>query len=72
MTMLATAVALGTRSHLVAVVCREHRSCGLAVAAAGRWVILCLVWILAVSIGLLRWTPHTGLPSIQPAEAVRH
>ena len=75
MTMLATAVALrnsaaiSSKLYVASIVLAV-----LAVAAAqvGFGVIFCLVWILAVSIGLIRWTALTSLPSIQPAEAVRH
>jgi hypothetical protein len=74
MTMLATAVALrnaaaiSSRSYVASIALAA-----LAVAASffGFGVIFCLVWILSVSIGLLRWTPLTSLPSVQPAEAVR-
>jgi hypothetical protein len=75
MTMLATAVALrnsaaiSSQLYVASIVLAA-----LAVAAGqvGFGVIFCLIWILAVSIGLLRWTPLTSLPSIQPAEAVRN
>jgi hypothetical protein len=60
MTMLATAVglrnsaAISSRLYVASIVLAA-----LAVAASevGFGVIFCLVWILAVSIGLLRWTP---------------
>ena len=74
MTMLATAVglrysaAISSRLYVASIVLAA-----LAIAATlvGFGVIPCLVWILAVGIGLLRWTPLTSLPSIKPAEAVR-
>jgi len=75
MTMLATAVGLrhsatlSLRLYVTGIVVAV-----LAVPASefGFGVIPCLVWMLAVSIGLLRRTPLISLPSIQPAEAVGH
>jgi hypothetical protein len=75
MTMLATAVALRNSAAISSqLYVASILLAVLAVAAAqvGFGVIPCLGWILAVSIGLLRWTPLTSLPSIQPAETVRH
>lgn len=75
MTMLATAVAL---RHAAAISSQLYvASIALAVLAVptsefGFGVIPCLVWILGVSIGLLRWAHLTSLPSIQPAEAAGH
>jgi hypothetical protein len=74
MTMLATAVALRNSAAISSrLYVASIALAALAVAASffGFGVIFCLVWILSVSIGLLRWTPLTSLPSIQPAEAVR-
>jgi hypothetical protein len=63
MTMLATAVGLrnsaptSSRLYLASIVLAT-----LAVAASffGFGVIFCLVWMLAVGAGLLRWTPSRG------------
>jgi hypothetical protein len=62
MTMLATAVglryaAISSRMYVVSIVLAA-----LAVAASelGFGVVFCLVWMLAVGIGLLRWTPSRG------------
>ena len=60
MTLLATAVglrnsaAISSRLYVASIVLAA-----LAVAAAevGFGVVFCLIWILAVSVGLLRWTP---------------
>jgi hypothetical protein len=60
MTMLATAVGLRTSAAISSQMYVAYIVLAvLAVAAAqvGFGVIVCLVWILAVSIGLLRWTP---------------
>jgi hypothetical protein len=60
MTMLATAVALRNSAAISSQMYVAYIVLAvLAVAAAqvGFGVIVCLVWILAVSIGLLRWTP---------------
>jgi len=73
MTMLATAVglrnsaAISSRLYVASIVLAA-----LAVVASefGFGVILCLVWIIAVSIGLLRWTPLRSAAIDPIAEAV--
>jgi len=73
MTMLATAVslrysaAMSSRLYVASIVLAA-----LAVAATlvGVGVIPCLVWILAVGIGLLRWTPSRSAAIDPIAEAV--
>lgn len=73
MTMLATAVGL---RHSAAISSRLYVAsivlAALAVVASefGFGVILCLVWIIAVSIGLLRWTPLRSAAIDPIAEAV--
>jgi len=73
MTMLATAVGLRYSASIsprwfVASIALA----ALAVAATlvGFGIILCLVWILAVAIGLLRWTPARSAAIDPTAEAV--
>jgi hypothetical protein len=72
MTMLATAVGL---RHSAAISMRLYVAsivlAALAVAASfiGFGVIFCLVWILAVDIGLLRWTPSRNAAIDRVAEA---
>ena len=73
MTMLATAVglrysaAISFRLYVATIVLAA-----LAVAASliGFGIILCLVWMLAVGIGLLRWTPSPSAAMDPMAEAV--
>jgi hypothetical protein len=60
MAMVATAVGLrrsGTISPRLAVASIVLAALAVAAILVGFGVIFCLVWILAVSIGLLRWTP---------------
>ena len=72
MTMLATAVglrnsaAISSRLQVASIVLAA-----LAVAASefGFGVIFCLVWILAVSVGLLRWTPSRNASHDSMVEA---
>jgi hypothetical protein len=72
MTMLATAVGLRpTAASSPRLVVASIILAALAVAGTliGVGVIPCLVWILAVGIGLLRWTPLTSPPAIDQALA---
>jgi hypothetical protein len=72
MTMLSTAVALRSsaaismRLYVASIVLAA-----MAVAASlvGFGIIFCLVWMLAVGIGLLRWTPSRGAAIDPVAEA---
>ena len=74
MTMLATAVGLRASagfSPRLYVASLVLAALTVAVSWFGFGVIPCLVWIVAVGIGLLRWTPSTA--AIDPrAEAVPH
>jgi hypothetical protein len=67
LTMLATAVGLrysAARSLRLVVASIILAALAVAGTLVGVGVIPCLVWILAVGIGLLRWTPLTSLPAI--------
>jgi hypothetical protein len=73
MTMLATAVGLRNSAAILSPLdVASIVLAALAVAASffGFGVIFCLVWILAVSIGLLRWKPLRGTNVDPFAEAV--
>jgi hypothetical protein len=62
-TMVAAAVGLqrsGTISPRLAVASIVLAALAVAAIVVGFGVIFCLVWILAVSIGLLRWTPEVA------------
>jgi hypothetical protein len=73
MTMVATAVGLrrsGMISPRLAVASIVLAALAVAAILVGFGVIFCLVWILAVSVGLLRWT-SSGSAAIDPtAEGV--
>jgi hypothetical protein len=73
MTMLATAVGLrysGAISMWLYVASIVLAALAVATSEFGFGVIFCLVWILAVGIGLLRWTPSRGPVADPTAEAV--
>ena len=72
MTMLATAVGLRTSGAISSrSVVASIGLAALAVAASffGAGVISCLVWIVAVGIGLLRWTPSRSAAIDATAQA---
>jgi hypothetical protein len=73
MTMLATAAGLrssGAISFPLLVASIVLGALAVAGSAVGVGVIPCLVWIVAVGIGLLRWTPQRGAALDPTAETV--
>lgn len=73
--MLATAVgmrssaAISSRLYVASIVLAVLATAGTYI---GVGVIFCLIWILAVSIGLLRWTPSRSAAVAPAAEARSH